>query len=65
MKKRVIFAFILSFVLALILFLFIIKEKEKTFNNFNNHLKIETPYYDKKVFQLPKELEKKLQFQLL
>ena len=65
MKKRVIFAFILSFVLALILFLFIIKEKEKTFNNFNNHLKIEAPYYDKKVFQLPKELEKKLQFQLL
>ena len=59
MNKRVIFDFILGFVLALILFFFIRKEKEKTFNNFNNHLKIEAPYYDKKVFQLPKELEKK------
>jgi len=59
MNKRLIFSFILGFVFALILFLFIRKEKEKTFNNFNNHLKIEAPYYDKKVFQLPKELEKK------
>jgi peptidoglycan/xylan/chitin deacetylase (PgdA/CDA1 family) len=59
MNKRLIFAFILSFVFALVLFLFVIKEKTKTFNNFKNLSKIEAPYYDKKVFKLPKELEKK------
>ena len=57
MNKRLIFAFILVFVLALVFFRFIKKEKTKTINNFNNHF--EAPYYEKKVFKLPKELEKK------
>ena len=59
MNKRIIFAFILGSVFALVLFLFVRKEKTKTFNNFKNLSKIEAPYYDKKVFKLPKELEKK------
>ena len=57
MNKRIIFTFILIFVLALFFFRFIKKEKTKTINNFNNHF--EAPYYEKKVFKLPKELEKK------
>jgi peptidoglycan/xylan/chitin deacetylase (PgdA/CDA1 family) len=58
MKKRVIFAFILGFVLALVFFHIFKKEKTKGgVTSFNNHF--EPPYYEKKVFQLPKELEKK------
>lgn len=59
MNKRLIFAFILVFVLAFVFFRFVKKEKTKTINNVSNHLKIEAPYYEKKVFKLPKELENK------
>jgi len=59
MNKRLILAFILGFILALVFFRFIKKEKTKTINNVSNHLKIEAPYYEKKVFKLPKELENK------
>jgi peptidoglycan/xylan/chitin deacetylase (PgdA/CDA1 family) len=58
MNKRVVFAFILGFVLALVFFHLFKKEKTKgEVTSFNNHF--EPPYYEKKVFQLPKELEKK------
>jgi hypothetical protein len=51
MNKQLILAFILDFILAFVFFRFVKKEKTKTINNVNNHLKIEAAWFNiRKIF---------------